>query len=98
MAGIDIFSDEWKRQATSEEMTLGGIRIGPVRPLGTPMVDGQPDDEETLQREEQMLQQTLTHQLVQMQEREDDGKEYLRKHGIVPELEIPDRSGAYTRH
>ena len=98
MTNIDIFSDEWNQQATNEEMEIGGIRVGPVRPPGTSMVDAKPDDEETLQREEKMLQQKLTHQLVQMKERESDGREYLRKHGIVPELEIPDNSRIYARH
>jgi hypothetical protein len=98
MTNIDIFSNEWNRQATNEETARGGIRMGPVKALGTSIHDEQPDDEETLQREEDMLRQKLTHQLAQMKEREADGREYLRKHGIVPELAIADSSRVYARH
>jgi F0F1-type ATP synthase assembly protein I len=85
MSDITIFSEEWNREAANEERALGGIRIGRIKPLGVPTVDDKLDDEETLQREEKVLRQKLTQQLAQMKERETNGREYLRKHGITPE-------------
>jgi len=98
MTNTDFFDKEWSQKAADEEMKLGGIRIGPTQPLGMPTVDDTSDDEETLRHEEELLRQKLAHQLTQMKEREADGKEYLRKHGIIPVLEIPDNAGVYARH
>lgn len=41
------------------EAELGGIRIGPLKPLGTPTVENEPDDEETLQKKEETLREKL---------------------------------------
>ena len=53
------------------------------------------DGDETL-KEEEMLRPQLTRQLEQMKEREANGREYLRKHGVVPHLDVSDRSGVYA--
>ena len=98
MTSIDIYNKEWSQKATEKEMELGGIRIGPLRPPGVPTVDGEPDDEEALKHEEELLRQKLTQQSAQMKEREANGKEYLRMHGIVSVLEMPDSVGVYARH
>jgi len=98
MTNIDIFNKEWSQKAAETEMELGGIRIGPLRPPGVPTVDDGPDEEESLKHEADMLRQKLTQQLAQMKEREADGKEYLRMHGIISVLEIPDSVGVYARH
>jgi len=95
MTSIDMFSEEWDRLATEEETKLGGIRIGPLKPLGTSVSDDESDDE-TLKQEEEMLRQKLVSQLEQMKERETDGREYLRKHGVIPNLDVPDRPGVYA--
>jgi len=98
MTNIDIFNKEWSQKATDKEMELGGIRIGPLRPPGVPTADDEPDDEEALRQEEELLRQNLTQQLAQMKEREANGKEYLRMHGIIPVLEIPESAGVYAWH
>ena len=98
MTSIDVFSKEWNQRAAVQEVELGGIRIGPLQPWGMPTVDDKSDDEETLQQEEEVLQQKLMHQLAQMKEREANSMEYLRKHGIIPTLDIPDSAGVYARH
>ena len=88
MSNIDIFSVEWNREATEMEMELGGIRIGPLKPLGAPTADNESEDEETLRQEEEMLRQKLTDQLKRMKSRETDGREYLRQHGIIPNVDL----------
>ena len=93
MTNANIFSEEWNREATEMEAELGGIRIGPLKPLGTPADDNEPDDEETLRQEEEALRQRLANQLKEMKEREANGREYLRQHGIVPNVDIPDGLG-----
>ena len=93
MTNIDIFSAEWNREATDAEAELGGIRIGPLKPVGRPTADNEPDDEETLRQEEGVLRQKLADQLKQMKEREADSREYLRQHGIILPIEVPDGSG-----
>ena len=98
MSNIDIFSEEWRQQAINKEMELGGIRIGPLQPLGVLTVDGKSYEEESLQREEDRLRQKLAQQLAQMKGREAEGKEYLRKHGIVPKVDVPDGANVYARH
>jgi len=98
MTSIDVFSKEWNQQATAKEVELGGIRIGPLQPLGVPTVDDKPDDEETLQQEEEVLRRKLMQQLAQMKEREANSIEYLRMHGIIPTVDIPDNTGIYARH
>lgn len=90
MANANIFSEEWNREATEAEAKLGGIRIGPLTPLGTPTANSEPDDEETLQWEEEALRQKLADQLKRMKERNADGREYLRQHGVIPNVDIPD--------
>ena len=100
MDNINIFSTNWDWEATDAEMELGGIRIGPINPLGMPIADGvnEPDDEKTLQQEENRLRQKLEWQLKQMKDREANGREYLLKHGIIPKLDIPEGSGVYVRY
>jgi hypothetical protein len=96
MTIVDIFSEEWSRAAIDQEMKLGGIRVGPIKPLGSPTVDDQPGDEATLQQEEEKLRRKLTHLLARMKEREANGREYLRKHGIVPELDVSESSRVFA--
>lgn len=92
MTNIDIFSEQWNREATKAEAELGGIRIGPLKPLGTPTADEESDDEETLRRKEEALRQKLANELKRMKEREIAGREYLREHGVL-QIEIPENSG-----
>ena len=98
MTNIDIDSEEWDREAIDMETKLGGIRIGPIKPLGTPTDDcvNTMDDEEALQREEKMLRQKLIRQLKQMKERETNGREYLLKHGIILKQDVPESLGVYV--
>ena len=98
MVPVDMFSEDWNRLAAEEEAKLGGIRIGPLKPLGTSGSDNgnERDDDETLKQEEDMLRQKLASLLEQMKGREADGREYLRKHGIAMNLDVPDRSGVYA--
>ena len=98
MSNTDMFNEEWNRLAVNQEMELGGIRIGPLKPLGMQTVDDELDDEETLQREEEVLRQKLANQLAQMKDRETNSREYLRNHGIILELEIPDSAGIFALH
>ncbi len=98
MTNIDICSAEWNKEATEREAELGGIRIGPLKPLGTLPIEDESDDEETLQQEEKMLRQKLTNQLKQMKEREAEGREYLRQHGIIAPIEVPGGIGMDYAH
>ena len=93
MTNLDIFSREWNQEATDMEAEMGGIRIGPLKPLGALAAESELDDEETLCREEEALRQKLTNQLKRMKERENAGLEYLRQHGIPFQARVPDNSG-----
>jgi hypothetical protein len=99
MTDIDLFNEEWNRRATDMETELGGIRIGPLKPMGTPVADDESDDNETLRQMEEKLRQKLDHQLTQMKEREASGREYLRKHGVVPNIDVHDGlRTSFARH
>jgi len=98
MTKIDIFTEEWNREATDMEAALGGIRIGSLKPPGTSATDDTSElyDEKTLQQEEIMLRKKLALQLKQMRDREVGDREYPRIHGITPKLDIPESSGVYA--
>ena len=99
MTNLDIFSREWNQEATEMEAELGGIRIGPLKPLGALTAKGESEDEETLCREEEALRQKLTNQLKRMKERENAGLDYLRQHGVPLQIGDTDNSGmSYAPH
>ncbi len=94
MSNVNLFSEAWNRETSEMEAELGGVWIGSLKPLENSSFESEPDDEETLQREEETLRQKLAEQLTQMKEREADSREYLRRHGAVPNA-VPDRVASY---